>query len=606
MTEKAPRAKLVAPYGGRLVDLLVSGEERGILVQKAKQLPSIQISFRSVCDLELLATGAFSPLDRFMGEKDYRSVLKEMRMADGTLMPLPITLPADSVDGLEIGREIVLRSPTNDMLAIMLLEEIFSWDLEQECTAVLSTADSRHPLVSEMHTWGRHYLSGPLTVLNLPRRNDFPELRRTPAAVRMLLEAMGRDHVVAYQPRHPMHRAHEVLTKAAVEEAGGSLLLQPIAGTTGHGDREHFTRVRCHRTLIENYYDPGRTLLNLLPLAVRMAGPRAGLWHGIINRNYGADQLIIGGDPHGPGTDSRGRALYASRDVQEFFLALEDEIGVRMIPLKEMVYLPRKDRYEAADTVVHGSEEYVRVSSTKVIEESLFRGTRLPEWFTHPEVAQILYEANPPKTNQGFCVWFTGLPSSGKSTIADILVPLLMAAGKKVTLLDGDVVRTHLTKGLGFSKEDRITNILRVGFVASEVVRHEGVAVCALISPFEVARDQARALVGGERFIEVFVDTPVEVCEVRDVKGMYTMAKNGKIKGFTGVDDAYEPPRSPELCIDTVATSPDKCARLIMTLLMEKGFLPANGRETARQVVRQDHGREMSNRPETAQWLERP
>jgi sulfate adenylyltransferase len=606
MIEQTPAAKLVTPYGGRLVNLVVPDTEHDSLLQKAKGLPSIQISFRSVCDLELMAIGAFSPLDRFMGEMDYRSVLREMRMADGTLMPLPITLPADSVDGLEIGKELVLRSPTNEMLAIMRLEEVFPWDLEQECTAALSTTDSRHPLVSEMHTWGRHYLSGPLRVLNLPRHNDFPDLRRTPAAVRALLAAMGRDHVVAYQPRYTMHRAHEVLTKTAVDEAGGSLLLQPIAGTTGHGDREHFTRVRCHRTLVENYYDPGRTLLNLVPLAVRMAGLRAGLWHGIINRNYGADQLIIGGDPHGPGKDSRGRALYASRDVQEFFRALEEEIGVRMIPLKEMVYLPRKDRYEAADTVVHGSEEYIRVSAEKVIEESLIRGTRLPEWFAHPEVAQILYEANPPKTHQGFCIWLTGLPSSGKSTIADILVPLLMAAGKKVTLLDGDVVRTHLTKGLGFSKEDRITNILRVGFVASEVVRHEGVVVCALISPFEVARDQVRALVGGDRFIEVFVDTPVDVCEVRDVKGMYTMAKNGKIKGFTGVDDAYEPPRSPELCIDTVAISPDKCARMITTLLMEKGFLPANSREAARQVARQDLAREMSSQIQTAQWLERP
>jgi sulfate adenylyltransferase len=598
--------KLVAPYGGKLVDLFVPDEERGILVKKAKHLPSIQISFRSVCDLELLTIGAFSPLDRFMGEKDYRSVLQHMRMADGTLMPIPITLPADSVDGLTIGNELVLRSPTNEMLAIMLLEEVFPWDLEQECTAVLSTTDSRHPLVSEMHTWGRHYLSGPLQVLNLPRYNDFPDLRKTPAEVRMMLEAMGRDHVVAYQPRHPMHRAHEVLTKAAAEETDGSLLIHPFAGITGYGDREHFTRVRCFRTLIENHYDPGRTVLNLIPLAVRMAGPRAGLWHGIINRNYGADHLIIGGDPYGPGKDSHGRALYASRDVQEFFRALEDEIGVRMIPLKEMVYLPEKDRYEASDGVVNGSEEFIRVFASKVIEESLFRGTRLPEWFSHPEVAQILYEANPPKTRQGFCVWLTGLPSSGKSTIADILVPLLMAAGKKVTLLDGDVVRTHLTKGLGFSKEDRITNILRVGFVASEVVRHEGVAICALISPFEVARDQVRSLVGGERFIEVFVDTPVDVCEVRDVKGMYTMAKNGKIKGFTGVDDAYEPPCSPELCIDTVAISPDKCARMIITLLMEKGFLPTNGREATRQVVRTDLAQATSSFSGSVQWLERP
>jgi sulfate adenylyltransferase len=244
-----------------------------------------------------------------------------------------------------------------------------------------------------------------------------------------------------------------------------------------------------------------------------------------------------------------------------------------MIPHKEMVYVPGGNRYELSDRVVNGAEEYIRVSATNIIEDSLFQGKRLPAWFTCWEVAQILFEANPPKTRQGFCVWLTGLPSSGKSTIAEILAPLLMAAGKKVTLLDGDVVRTHLTKGLGFSKEDRITNILRVGFVASEVVRHEGVAICALISPFACARDQVRAMTGGERFIEVFVDTPVDVCEIRDVKGMYTMAKSGTIKGFTGVDDAYEPPRSPELRIDTVAMTPEASARRIMEVLVRKGFL---------------------------------
>lgn len=573
MTEKAHAAKLVTPYGGRLVDLLVPEKDRDIVLQKAKRLPSIQISFRSVCDLELLAIGAFSPLDRFMGEKDYHSVLRDMRMADGTLMPIPVTLPVDSIDGLEIGKELVLRSPTNDMLAVMLLEEIFAWDLERECSAVLGTADSRHPLVSEMHAWGRHYLSGPIKVLNLPRHNDFTDLRKTPAGVRETLAALGRGNVIAYQPRHPMHRAHETLTKEAAREVDGSLLIQPVVGITGYNDLDHYTRVRCYKTLIEKDYDPGRTVLNLIPLAVRMAGPRAGLWHGIINRNYGASHFIIGRDPHGPGKDRHGRAFYASRDVQELFSSHEAEIGLSMIPHKEMVYVPGGNRYEGSDRVVNGREEYIRVSATNVIEDSVFQGKRLPPWFTCPEVAQILFEANPPKTRQGFCVWLTGLPSSGKSTIAEILAPLLMAAGKKVTLLDGDVVRTHLTKGLGFSKEDRITNILRVGFVASEVVRHEGVAICALISPFACARDQVRAMAGGERFIEVFVDTPVDVCEIRDVKGMYTMAKHGKIKGFTGVDDAYEPPGSPEIRIDTTTVTPEESARQIMDLLVRKGFL---------------------------------
>jgi len=569
--ENSPR--LISPYGGRLVNLLTEGEERRKLLQRAKGLPSVQISIRSVCDLELMATGAFSPLDRFMGERDYRMVLSDMRMADGTLMPLPVTLPIDSVDGLEVGAEVVLRSPTNDMLAVMLLEELYVWDRDAECNAVLGTTDSRHPLVSEMHGWGHYLASGPLKVVNLPRHTDFSAIRRSPAEVRKLLEALHRPNVIAYQPRHPMHRAHETLTKAAAAEMGGSLLIQPVVGTAGHDDMEHYTRVRCYEALFDNYFEPDQALLNLLPLAVRMAGPRAGLWHGIINRNYGANHFIIGRDPHGPGKDSQGRSFYASRDVQELFHSHEAEIGVQMIPHREMVYLPGGNRYEESDRVVNGAEEYIRVSATTVIEDSLFRGKRLPEWFTYPEVAQILIDAHPPKTRQGFCIWLTGLPSSGKSTIADALAPHLPSSGRRVTVLDGDVVRTHLTKGLGFSKEDRITNILRVGFVASEVVRHEGVVICALISPYASARDQVRAMVGGDRFIEVFVDTPVSVCEGRDVKGMYTMAKQGRITGFTGVDDVYEPPCSPELCIDTVAATPETSARQILEVLVRKGFL---------------------------------
>ena len=586
MNARESSTRLISPYGGRLVNLLTDGEERRKLLQRAKGLPSVQISIRSVCDLELMATGAFSPLDRFMGERDYRMVLSDMRMADGTLMPLPVTLPIDSVDGLEVGAEVVLRSPTNDILAVMLLEELYVWDRDAECIAVLGTTDSRHPLVSEMHGWGHYLASGPLKVVNLPRHTDFSAIRRTPAEVRKLLEALHRPNVIAYQPRHPMHRAHETLTKAAAAEMGGSLLIQPVVGTAGHDDMEHYTRVRCYEALFDNYYDAEQALLNLLPLAVRMAGPRAGLWHGIINRNYGANHFIIGRDPHGPGKDSQGRSFYASRDVQELFHSHEAEIGVQMIPHREMVYLPGGNRYEESNRVVNAAEEYIRVSATTVIEDSLFRGKRLPEWFTYPEVAQILFDAHPPKTRQGFCVWLTGLPSSGKSTIADALAPLLPSSGRRVTVLDGDVVRTHLTKGLGFSKEDRITNILRVGFVASEVVRHEGVVICALISPYASARDQVRAMVGGDRFIEVFVDTPVSVCEGRDVKGMYTMAKQGRITGFTGVDDVYEPPCSPELCIDTVAATPEASAQEILGVLVRKGFLEFVEKRTKQRTTR--------------------
>lgn len=567
------RGKVISPFGGKLVNLLAPKENHPDLLLKAKALPSIQISFRSMCDLELLASGAFSPLDRFMGEKDYFSVLHEMRLRDGTLFPVPVTLPADRIDGLVVGNELVLRSPTNEMLALMQVEEIFTWNRNAESMLVLGTTDSRHPLVSEMHQWGRYYLSGPLTVFTMPRHSSFPEMRKTPAEVRSALEDMGRENVIAYQPRHAMHRPHEALTKSAVEEADASLLIQPVVGIANYNDMEHFTRIRCYQALVDNHYDPSRTLLNLLPLAVRTAGPRAGLWHGIINRNYGANYYIIGRDPHGPGRESDADSFYDSRSVQELFRAHENEIGVRMIPHKEMVYMPGGNRYEESDRAVKGKEQFIRVSSENVLKEAMYRGKPLPEWFTHREVRQILLQANPPRSRQGFCVWLTGLPSSGKSTIAEMLAPMLLAAGRKVTLLDGDVVRTHLTKGLGFSKEDRTTNILRVGFVASEVIRHGGAVISALISPYASARDQVRVMMGSERFIEVFVDTPVEVCQQRDVKGMYTMAKSGKIKSFTGVDDEYEPPRSPELRVDTVSKTPEQIARQILQILVAKGFV---------------------------------
>jgi len=575
--------ELIAPYGGRLTDLVVADKDRAAWREKAASLPSIQISPRALCDLEMLSVGAFSPLDRFMGEKDYHAVLKDMRLADGTLFPIPLTLPVAEIRGITRGKEIVLRGPTYEMLAIMRVDEIYDWSLEKEATAVLGTMDSGHPLVAEMYTWGRFYISGPLTVLNMPRHYDFPDLRMTPEKARARLKEMGRENVVVYQPRHPMHRVHESLTKKAMDEVNGSLLIQPVVGMPKYGNRDHYTRVRCYKTLVEHHFDPAHSLLSLIPLARRVAGPRAGLWHGIISRNYGANFFIAGRDPHCSGDDAHGKAWCDSSEVQKLYRSHEDEIGVRLIPIKEMVYMPKENTYEESAKVHGNDEQYVRVVGAQIIEDSLFNGQALPDWFTRPEVARILHEDNPPKTKRGFCIWLTGLPCSGKSTIAEVLIELLMAKGKRVTFLDGDIVRTHLAKGLGFNKEDRTTNIIRVGFVASEVMRHEGVAICALISPFAAARDNVRAMIGEDRFIEIFVDTPIEVCEQRDVKGLYAKAKTGQMKGFTGVDDAYEPPSAPELRINTANMTPEESAEMIIGELARRGFI---AQEFRRELMR--------------------
>ena len=573
MSDAAKKARLIEPYGGKLVNLVVESGKRNELVERAKFLPSLQVSYRVQCDLELLAVGALSPLDRFMGEKDYKSVLKEMRLTNGTLFPIPITLPVDDRSNLEIGKEIVLRSTEFSILAIMTIEEIYPWNLEEEAIAVTGTVDSRHSLVSEMYTWGKYCISGPLILPELPLHYDFPELRKTPAEVRSLLETMGFDTVIGFQPSNPMHRAHEALTKKAMEELSGALLLQPVVGITRRGYIDDYTRVRCYKALVKNYYDPARTLLGLLPMAVRMVGPRAALWHGIINRNLGVSHLIVGRDNVMPGKDAQGKHFYDAFHIQKLFKEHEQELGVSLLPFRKMVYVPKEDAYEDQDNVTSEHKEYISISGTKVIEDSWTNERKLPEWFTRPEVAHILHEVNPPKTKRGFCIWLTGLPSSGKSTIADVLAPMLMAKGKKVTMLDGDRVRTHLTKGLGFTKEDRITNIIRVGFVASEVVKHNGVAICALISPYTTARDKVRAMIGEDKFMEVFIDTPLEVCAQRDVKGLYALAKKGVVKGLTGVDDPYEMPVAPELVINTVESSPAESAKKIFHHLLEKGFV---------------------------------
>ena len=576
MASEVQTTNLITPYGGELVNLLVTDGERQELLEQSSHLPSVQISARSLCDLELLATGAFSPMDRFMRKADYERVLTEMRLNNGTLFPIPITLPVDESDLPSWGEEITLSDTRNNTIAIMQIEEVYHFDPQREARLVLGTTDARHPLISEMVRWGKVYVSGALKVIDLPRYHDFIDLRRTPAQVRARLGEMGYDKVVAFQTRNPMHRIHEELTKRAAEEVNGSLLVHPVVGMTRPGDVDHYTRVRVYRALAEHYYEPNRTLLSLLPLAMRMAGPREAIWHAIIRRNYGATHFIIGRDHAGPGIDSHGKPFYGPYEAQAMMEQYAEEIGVHPIEFKELVYLADEERYEEQNKVIEGTRIF-SISGTQVRDDYLAKGQTLPEWFTRPETAQILQEMYPPRHKQGVCIWFTGLSGSGKSTTAEVLTSLLLERGRQVTLLDGDVVRTHLSKGLGFSREDRDTNILRIGFVAGEIARHGGTVITAAISPYRVTRNESRKMVGEERFIEVFVDTPIEVCEERDVKGLYARARRGQITGFTGVDDPYETPMNPEITLDTVNFSPEENARKIIAILEERGFVLPDG-----------------------------
>jgi sulfate adenylyltransferase len=564
---------IITPYGGSLVNLFAKKHERTDLISRLLSLPKIQLSQRNICDFELLATGAFSPVDSFLNKNDYENVLEEMRLTNGKIFPIPITLSVSKFDALKLDSEYTLIDQYNNPLGIIRVEEIYDWDLQREARLVCGTTDSKHPLVAEMQSWGKYNISGKIIALNLPRYYDFESFRLTPAQVREKLQLLGKNNIVAFQTRNPLHRAHEEMTKRAVETVDGALLLHPVVGMTQPGDIKYFTRVRSYKRLIEKYYKEQTALLALLPLAMRMAGPREALWHAVIRRNFGANHLIIGRYHATPNVGADGDSFYGAYDAHELMLKYEQETGVKPVLFSEFVYLPDESRYEEIKKI-HKHKTFFQLSGTE-IRNRLKDGRSVPEWQLRPEIAEVLKESYPPLHQQGFCIWFTGLSGAGKSTIANILVTKLLEYGRQVTLLDGDVIRTNLSKGLGFSREDRDTNIRRIGFVASEIVKHGGAVICAAISPYRSTRNECRLLIGNSSFIEVFVNTPLEICEERDVKGLYSLARSGRLQNFTGIDDPYEVPVNPEIVVETTEQLPGFNAEMIIEYLIKKGLIQA-------------------------------
>jgi len=566
---------LVGPYGGGLIDLVLTGDELAAARDEAEHAKKLTLSSRALCDLELLATGGLSPLTGFMCRDDYASVVAEMRLATGeaagTLWPLPVALGAPAGFEASPGDTVALSDTRGTILALLDIEDVFDADLEAEKQHIWANSEE-HPSLARLRAASPRRLGGKLRVLRLPLHHDFASLRRTPAEVRKMLGSLGWTDVVAFQTRNPLHRAHEELIRRAGDGADG-VMIHPVVGPTKPGDVDHFTRVRCYQAAMK-YFDEGSTALSLLPLAMRMAGPREALLHAIIRRNHGANRLIVGRDHAGPGSDSAGNAFYGPYDAQEALEKHQDEIGVAMVPFKMCAYVPDLAEYFPVDEVPE-EKDTVSISGTQVREEYLAAGRPLPEWFTRPEVAALLAETHPPRRRQGLTVWFTGLSAAGKSTLAEILAMRLLEHGRPSTTLDGDVVRTHLSKGLGFSKEDRDTNIRRIGFVASEITRHGGTVLCAAISPYRKIREENRELIGN--YVEVHVNAPVEVCEARDKKGNYRKAREGIIKGFTGIDDPYEPPAGTPgvdyVECRTDSETPEESVAKVLARLEELGYV---------------------------------
>jgi sulfate adenylyltransferase len=568
---------LIAPHGGALVDLTVSPQRAAEIKEQSRDWPSWDLTPRQICDLELLCNGGFSPLKGFMGKADYESVCSKMRLADGTLWPMPITLDVSKefAENLKPGTNVALRDAEGVMLAVIKVQDIWEPNREAEAKSVFGTNDTTHPAVNYLMNQSKPvYLGGPVECLQLPLHYDYKSLRHTPAQLREEFAKRGWRKVVAFQTRNPMHRAHHELTLRAAKEEEANLLVHPVVGMTKPGDVDHYTRVRCYQALM-SHYPQNTAYLSLLPLAMRMGGPREAIWHAIIRKNHGCTHLVVGRDHAGPGKDSTGKPFYGPYDAQQLMQEHEKELGVKMVDFKQMVYVPDEDLYYPVDEVPEGKKT-LDISGTE-LRDRLARGTEIPNWFSYGEVVKELRRSHPARARQGFTVFFTGLSGSGKSTIANVLLSkLLELGGRPITLLDGDLVRKNLSSELGFSKEHRNLNIKRIGYVAAEITKHRGIAVCAPIAPYDDIRKEVRAMIqphGG--FILVHVNTSVEECEKRDRKGLYAKARAGIIKEFTGISDPYDLPADAEVVIDTTKLSAEEAAQEIYLRLEKEGYIGA-------------------------------
>ncbi|WP_334060931.1 bifunctional sulfate adenylyltransferase/adenylylsulfate kinase [Limimaricola cinnabarinus] len=556
-------------------ELYVSYESAQKLKVEAGNLVSHDLTPRQICDLELLMNGGFNPLKGFLTEKDYDSVVETMRTKDGALWPMPVTLDVSEkfAETVELGQDIALRDQEGVILATMTVTDKWEPNKSREAEKVFGADDSAHPAVNYLHNHaGKIYLGGPVTGIQQPVHYDFRARRDTPNELRAYFRKMGWRKIVAFQTRNPLHRAHQELTFRAAKEAQANLLIHPVVGMTKPGDVDHFTRVRCYEAVLDKY-PSSTTHLSLLNLAMRMGGPREALWHAIIRKNHGLTHFIVGRDHAGPGKNSQGEDFYGPYDAQELVRQHQEEVGIEMVDFKHMVYVQEKAQYYPIDEVPEGST-VLNISGTE-LRRRLAEGIEIPDWFSFPEVVKELRRTKPPRAKQGFTVFFTGFSGSGKSTIANaLMVKLMEMGGRPVTLLDGDIVRKNLSSELGFSKEHRDLNIRRIGYVASEITKNGGIAICAPIAPYAATRRAVREDIENfGAFIEVHVATSIEECERRDRKGLYKLAREGKIKEFTGISDPYDVPETPELRVETEGTDVDNCAHQVILKLEQMGLI---------------------------------
>lgn len=564
-----------AAHGGELKNVIVDTQRATTLKELSFSLPDITLSDYHLCDLELIATGAFSPLEGFMVRADYESVIDRMRLQDNTLWPIPICLDISKQQAanLEMGQSVALRDPEGFLLAIMHIEDIWQMDKQREAQSIYGTDDVAHPgVLYLMNEVNDHYVGGRLEVINLPLHFDFKQLRRTPLEIRQECQKLGWRRIVGYQTGSVIHRPQFEITLEAMRRAKANLLLQPIVGVMRTEEFDYYTRVRCYQQVMR-HYPPDTNLLSLLPHDMRIAGPREAILNAIIAKNYGCTHFVVCHDHADPYTKDGDKCFYDQDESQRLFNQCRDDLGIELSQFDEMVYLVMEDVHQPKNDVSERSQT-IKMNGVD-IRERIRTGREVPKWASFPEVIDEIRKCYPPPSKQGFTIFCTGLSGAGKSTIAKVLFSKMLEIGDRpVTLLDGDIVRHNLSSELSFSKEHRDINVRRIGFVASEITKNRGIAICAPIAPYERTRSEIRKAIevhGG--FIEVHVATPLEECEKRDRKGMYAKARAGLIKGYTGIDDPYEVPETPELIIDTTEITPDEAAQEILLYLGQKGFI---------------------------------
>ncbi|KAF2104965.1 ATP-sulfurylase [Rhizodiscina lignyota] len=566
------------PHGGQLKDLIArDAPRRKELAAEAETLPAILLTDRQLCDLELILNGGFSPLEGFMSEKDYNGVVENLRLADGNLfsMPICLDLSKETIDelGVKPGARVTLRDFRDDRnLGILTVEDVYKPDKQKEAKLVFG-GDEEHPAIKYLfNTAQDYYVGGKIEAIDRLMHYDYVALRYSPAELRLHFDKLGWSRVVAFQTRNPMHRAHRELTVRAARARQANVLIHPVVGLTKPGDIDHFTRVRVYQALMPRYPN-GMAVLALLPLAMRMGGPREAIWHAIIRKNHGATHFIVGRDHAGPGKNSKGVDFYGPYEAQDAVEKYRSELGIEVVEFQQMTYLPDSDEYRPKDQVPAGVRT-LDISGTE-LRRRLKTGANIPDWFSYPEVVRVLRESHPPRSKQGFTIFLTGYTNSGKDAIARALnVTLNQQGGRSVSLLLGETVRHELSPELGFSREDRNKNIARIGFVASELTKAGAAVIAAPIAPFEGARQHARELVEKYgSFYLVHVATPLEYCENTDKRGIYAKARRGEIKGFTGVDDPYEDPVKPDLVVDVEKQNVRTCVHQIVLLLEAEGLL---------------------------------